>query len=121
MAEGFCDEGPAGSGKDAHELLCGLERYAFGKGNFEVGDLFKVGSERGEMVRVVPCPGRTSLVVIEEDPTESFHVVIYKPIVSPCHQPKEATVFEMRRLCGSPCEICARSIAPCILVPIILN
>jgi hypothetical protein len=82
MAEGFCDERLAGCREDTHELFGGFEGGAFRKGDVEVGDLFKIGGERGEMVGVIPSPGRTSLVIVEQDPAESFDIVLYDSMVN---------------------------------------
>jgi hypothetical protein len=34
------------------------------------------------MVWIIPCPGRTSLVIVEKNPTESFDVVLHDSSVS---------------------------------------
>jgi hypothetical protein len=78
MAERFRNKRLTGGGEDTHELFGGAEGVAFGKCDFDVRNLLKIGGEGGEMVGVVPCPGWTALVIVEEYPAESFDVVLYE-------------------------------------------
>jgi len=55
-------------------LFGGFEGSALFEFDFEGGNILEVGGEGGEMVGVVPCPGGTALVIVQEDPTESLDV-----------------------------------------------
>lgn len=63
-------------------MFGGFEGDAFFEGDFEGGDVLEVGGEGGEVIGIVPCPRGTALVVVQEDPTESFDVGSYKTTIS---------------------------------------
>lgn len=81
----------------------------------------EVGGERGEMVWIVPCPGGTSLIIVEENPAKSFDVVFYQAIVSGFYLKEKDTFDGIRCPCDNPHGISVRNIVLCDPAPIICN
>jgi len=81
----------------------------------------EVGSERREMIRIVPCPGGTSLIIVEENPAKSFDIVFYQAIVSGVYLKEKDTFDGTRRLGDNRHGISVRNTVLCDPVPIICN
>ena len=73
------------------------------------------------MVGIVPCPGGTSLIIIEENPAKSFDIVFYQAIVSGVFLEEKDTFDGTRRLGDNLHGISVRNIVLCGPVPIICN
>ena len=63
--------------KDRQELLKGLRWFTFLEFNFQHVATQKIACKRCIMIRIVPIPRSTAIVVILEDPGESLDVCLH--------------------------------------------
>lgn len=62
--------------ENCQKLFEGTSRLAFFKFDGEFIASKKITSERSIVVRVVPRPGNTAIIIIREDPLESFNICL---------------------------------------------
>jgi len=61
-------------GEDGHQLFKGSQRYAHGKVDSHFITFNQVCSEGSIVERVIPVPALTAVVIIRENPLESFDI-----------------------------------------------